>query len=45
MVPTLAVISNAVHNAIGIRLKELPMDPETVILALWKEKNIKMWEK
>jgi xanthine dehydrogenase molybdenum-binding subunit len=45
MVPTLAVIANAVHDAIGIRLKELPMDPETVILALRKEKNIKMWEK
>ncbi|MFC1532842.1 xanthine dehydrogenase family protein molybdopterin-binding subunit [Thermodesulfobacteriota bacterium] len=38
MVPTLAVMANAVHNATGVRLKELPMDPEAIIRALRKEK-------
>lgn len=34
MVPTLAVIANAIHSAAGVRLKELPMDPESVLRAL-----------
>ncbi len=34
MVPTLAVIANAVHNAIGVRIRELPITPDRVLSAL-----------
>jgi CO/xanthine dehydrogenase Mo-binding subunit len=34
MIPTLAAIANAIHSAIGIRLKKLPMTPEKVIRAI-----------
>jgi xanthine dehydrogenase YagR molybdenum-binding subunit len=33
-VPTLAAIANAVFNAIGVRLRELPMTPDRVLRAL-----------
>jgi xanthine dehydrogenase YagR molybdenum-binding subunit len=33
-VPTLAAIANAVYNAIGVRLRELPMTPDRVLAAL-----------
>ena len=38
LLPTAAAIANAVHDAIGIRLKELPFTPNKVIAAL-KEKE------
>jgi xanthine dehydrogenase molybdenum-binding subunit len=31
MIPALAAIANAVHSATGVRFKELPMNPETVL--------------
>ena len=31
IVPTLATLANAVHSATGVRFKELPMTPETVL--------------
>lgn len=34
IVPTPAAMANAVHSASGVRIKELPMDPETVLKAL-----------
>jgi xanthine dehydrogenase YagR molybdenum-binding subunit len=34
IVPTLAVIGNAVYNAIGVRIRELPMTPDRVLTAL-----------
>jgi xanthine dehydrogenase molybdenum-binding subunit len=34
LVPTPAVMANAVHSATGVRLKELPMDPEAIVRAL-----------
>ena len=34
LVPTLAAIANAIHSASGVRLKELPMNPETVFRAI-----------
>jgi xanthine dehydrogenase YagR molybdenum-binding subunit len=33
-VPTAAAIGNAVFNAIGVRLRELPMTPDRVLAAL-----------
>ncbi|MEI7999292.1 MAG: molybdopterin cofactor-binding domain-containing protein, partial [Candidatus Omnitrophota bacterium] len=40
LLPTSAAIANAVEDAIGIRIKELPMTPDKIIKAL-KEKNNK----
>ncbi|MBA7695180.1 Nicotinate dehydrogenase medium molybdopterin subunit [subsurface metagenome] len=37
MVPTAAAIANAIYNAVGVRIKELPITPEKVLRAL-KEK-------
>jgi len=34
IVPTLAVIGNAVYNAIGVRIRELPITPDRVLGAL-----------
>jgi xanthine dehydrogenase YagR molybdenum-binding subunit len=34
MVPTLAAVANAVHNAIGVRIRELPITPDRVLKAL-----------
>ena len=35
-VATAAAIANAVYNAIGVRVKELPMTPKAVLAALGK---------
>jgi xanthine dehydrogenase molybdenum-binding subunit len=34
MIPTLATMANAIHSAAGVRIKELPMTPETIFNAL-----------
>ncbi|MCI0516087.1 xanthine dehydrogenase family protein molybdopterin-binding subunit [candidate division KSB1 bacterium] len=34
MIPTAAAIANAVYNAIGIRIKSLPITPDKVLMAL-----------
>jgi CO/xanthine dehydrogenase Mo-binding subunit len=38
-VPTLAVIANAVFNAIGVRIRELPITPDRVLAALSEAKR------
>ena len=35
VVPPMAAISNAIYQAIGIRLSQLPMAPGRVLEALW----------
>lgn len=41
LLPTSAAIANAVEDAIGVRIKELPITPEKIIKALKdKEKNL-----
>jgi len=37
LVPTAAAIANAVYDAIGVRIKELPLTPERVLTALEKK--------
>ena len=37
LVPPLAAIANAVYNAVGVRLTELPMSPANVLDSLWKK--------
>ncbi|MET0568798.1 MAG: molybdopterin cofactor-binding domain-containing protein, partial [Hyphomicrobiaceae bacterium] len=34
IVPPLAAVANAVHNALGLRMHELPMSPPKVLAAL-----------
>ena len=41
LVPTAPAIANAIYDAIGVRIKELPITPERVLAAL-KEKGKKM---
>ncbi len=35
LVPPMAAIANAIHNAVGVRLNSLPMSPGRVMEALW----------
>jgi CO/xanthine dehydrogenase Mo-binding subunit len=41
VVPPMAAISNAIYNAIGIRMSELPMSPGRVLQALWEHGGAK----
>ncbi|HEY8041020.1 MAG TPA: xanthine dehydrogenase family protein molybdopterin-binding subunit [Polyangiaceae bacterium] len=38
-VATAAAVANAVHNATGVRVRELPMTPERVLAALTRQKE------
>ena len=35
IVPPMAAISNALYNAIGVRMNHLPMNPGSILEALW----------
>lgn len=37
--PSMAAFANALHNAIGVRVKESPFTPEAVLIALGKIKR------
>jgi xanthine dehydrogenase molybdenum-binding subunit len=37
LVPTAPAISNAIYDAVGVRIHELPMKPEVVLDALLKK--------
>ena len=37
LVPPLAAIANAVYDAVGVRMEELPMSPANVLESLWKK--------
>ena len=39
LVPPMAAIANAIHDAIGVRMETLPMNPGRVLEALWEEKG------
>jgi CO/xanthine dehydrogenase Mo-binding subunit len=45
IVPTLATIANAIHSAVGVRLKEPPMTPEAVFWALREQEKSKQAKK
>jgi len=36
IVPPMAAIANAIHNAIGVRMSKLPMSPGAILEALWR---------
>lgn len=37
IIPAMAAVSNAIYNAIGVRINELPMSPGRVLEALWSK--------
>ena len=37
IVPPMAAIGNAIQNAIGVRMEELPMSPGAILEAIWKK--------
>ena len=37
IVPPMAAIANAIHNAVGVRMNQLPMNPGRVLEALWEK--------
>ncbi|HQP91789.1 MAG TPA: molybdopterin-dependent oxidoreductase, partial [Candidatus Omnitrophota bacterium] len=39
LLPTAAAIANAIHDAIGVRIKELPITPDKVLKALKEKEN------
>jgi CO/xanthine dehydrogenase Mo-binding subunit len=38
IVPPMAAIANAIHNAVGVRMGKLPMSPGNILEALWDKK-------
>ena len=38
LVPPMGAIANAIHDAVGVRMKQLPMTPGSILEAIW-EKN------
>lgn len=39
IVPPMAALSNAIHNAIGVRLGQLPMTPGSILEAMWNKEE------
>jgi CO/xanthine dehydrogenase Mo-binding subunit len=42
IVPPMAAIANAICHAIGVRMTELPMNPASILEALWKKQGVKV---
>ena len=36
IIPTVGAIANAVFNACGVRVRELPITPDKILMGLWK---------
>jgi xanthine dehydrogenase molybdenum-binding subunit len=41
LVPTAPAIANAIYNAVGVRIRDLPITPEKIMNALKKQKKSK----
>ncbi|MBI4594776.1 MAG: xanthine dehydrogenase family protein molybdopterin-binding subunit [Candidatus Tectomicrobia bacterium] len=41
-IPTAPAIANAIYDAIGVRVKELPLTPERIVAALKSQKKVRM---
>jgi CO/xanthine dehydrogenase Mo-binding subunit len=41
IVPPMAAIANAIHNATGVRMTKLPMSPGNILDALWAKNGEK----
>jgi CO/xanthine dehydrogenase Mo-binding subunit len=42
IVPPMAAIANAIYHAIGVRMTELPMNPGSILEALWEKQRAKV---
>ncbi len=42
-VPTAPAIANAIYDAIGVRIKDLPITPEKVLTALKEKGRMEYW--
>ena len=40
LVPPMAALANAIHNAVGIRMNKLPMSPGNVLETIWENKSV-----
>ena len=40
IVPPMAAVANAIHDAIGIRMEQLPMSPDAILEALWARDGV-----
>jgi CO/xanthine dehydrogenase Mo-binding subunit len=40
IVPPMAAIANAIHQAVGIRMTSLPMSPGRILEALWEKDKV-----
>ena len=45
LLPTSAAIANAIYDAIGIRIKELPITPDKIIKALKEKEELEKQQK
>jgi len=41
LVPTAPAIANAIYNAVGVRIRDLPITPEKILAAVKEQKNLK----
>jgi CO/xanthine dehydrogenase Mo-binding subunit len=39
IVPPMAAVANAIYNAIGVRMRKLPMSPGNILEALWQKEQ------
>ena len=39
IVPPMAAIANAIHDAIGVRMNVLPMSPGAILEAIWEKEG------
>ena len=39
IVPVMAAVANAIHSAVGVRMRKLPMSPGNVLEALWEKRE------
>jgi CO/xanthine dehydrogenase Mo-binding subunit len=42
LVPPMAAIANAIYRAVGVRMTELPMNPGSILEALWEKRGVKV---
>jgi CO/xanthine dehydrogenase Mo-binding subunit len=42
IVPPMAAIANAIYHAVGVRMTELPMNPASILEALWEKQGVKV---
>ena len=39
IVPPMAAIANAIYDAVGVRMRSLPMSPGNILNTMWEQKG------